>query len=99
MEAEEFRIGGQPSGKRGRVADHKCAVAISFERKGRKLGWLRLQVIKDCLSGELIPFVPANIERESIVTADGWPGYPIHDTWGRVDIGNFPISPPYSAQS
>lgn len=75
VEADEFYIGGKRSGKRGRGAEHKCAVAIAVERDGRKLGRLRLQVIEDCSSGELIPFVQANIKRASIVTTDGWPGY------------------------
>lgn len=75
VEADEFYIGGQHSGKRGRGAQNKCAVAIAVERKGRKLGRLRLQVIDDCSSGELMAFIQENVEYESQVTTDGWPGY------------------------
>lgn len=75
VEADEFYLGGKRSGKRGRAAEHKCAVAIAVEKKGRKLGRLRLQVIEDCSSGELIPFVQANVDRGSLVTTDGWSGY------------------------
>ena len=42
IEADEFYIGGQASGKRGRGAEHKCAVAVAVERKGKQLGRLRL---------------------------------------------------------
>ncbi|MCP3897032.1 IS1595 family transposase [Moraxella sp.] len=45
VEADEFYLGGKKSGKRGRGAGHKCAVAIAVERKNPKLGRLRLQVI------------------------------------------------------
>src|SRR6266567_1215364 len=38
IEADEFYLGGERSGKRGRGADHKCKVAIAVERQGRKLG-------------------------------------------------------------
>ena len=75
VETDEFYLGGQHSGKRGRGAEHKCAVAIAVERKGRKLGRLRLQVIEDCSAGELTPFVQQNIEPGSSITTDGWKGY------------------------
>ena len=75
VEADEFYIGGQSSGKRGRGASHKCAVAIAVERKDWKLGRLRVQMIEDCSGEELIPFILANVEKGSTVTTDGWPGY------------------------
>ena len=75
VEADEFYLGGRRSGKRGRGAEHKCAVAVAVERKGRKLGRLRLQVIEDCSAGELIPFAHANVGSGSTITTDGWSGY------------------------
>jgi len=75
IEADEFYLGGERSGKRGRGSDNKCAVAIALEKKGRKLGRLRLQVIEGCGAGELIPFVQSNVEVGSTVTTDGWIGY------------------------
>ena len=71
VEADEFYLGGQKSGKRGRGAEHKCAVAIAVERKNPKLGRVRLQVIDDCSAGELIPFVKANVVPGSCITTDG----------------------------
>lgn len=75
IEADEFYIGGQSAGKRGRGAGHKCAVAIAVEKINPKLGRVRLQIIDDCSAGELIPFVKANVVPGSCVTTDGWPGY------------------------
>lgn len=75
VEADEFYLGGERSGKRGRGADHKCKVAIAVERQGRKLGRLRMQVIEDCSAGQLIPFVKSNIALGSQVLTDGWKGY------------------------
>lgn len=75
IEADEFYLGGEHSGKRGRGAEHKCAVAIAVERKGHKLGRLRMQVIQRCGSDDLIPFATANIASGSTVTTDGWKGY------------------------
>ena len=76
IEADEFYLGGERSGKRGRGAEHKCAVAIAVERKPtRKLGRLRLQVISDCSAGELTPFITGNVEHGSSIQTDGWKGY------------------------
>ena len=83
LEADEFYLGGQKSGKRGRGAEHKCAVAIAVERKNPKLGRLRLQVIEDCSAGELVPFVQTNVDSGSNITTDGWLGY------SPLPVGNY----------
>lgn len=76
IEADEFYLGGQSSGgKRGRGADHKCAIAVAVERKGKKLGRLRMQVIDRCNADNLIPFVENNVSSGSFVSTDGWKGY------------------------
>jgi transposase-like protein len=75
IEADEFYLGGTHSGKRGRGADNKCKVAVAVERQGRKLGRVRLQVIKDCSSEQLLPFVKSNVDLGSLVSTDGWKGY------------------------
>jgi len=75
IEVDEFYLGGEHSGQRGRGAEHKCKVAVAIERKGRKLGRLRLQVISNCSAEELISFANENIARGSQVTTDGWFAY------------------------
>lgn len=75
VEADEIYLGGEHSGKRGRGADHKCKVAIAVERQGKKLGRLRMQVIDDCSSAQLLPFVKSSVAAGSQVMTDGWKGY------------------------
>jgi transposase-like protein len=75
IEVDEFYLGGEQSGKRGRGAEHKSKVVVAVERKGRKLGRLRLEVIECCSAEELTSFVKANIDLGSQITTDGWLGY------------------------
>lgn len=75
VEVDEFYLGGERSGKRGRGAEHKCKIAVAIERQGHKLGRLRMQVIDNCGGNELIPFVKNNVSAGSQVLTDGWNGY------------------------
>ena len=75
VEVDEIYVGGQHSGKRGRGSENKLAVVVAAEKKGKKLGRIRLQVIEDCSGEELMPFIQANIESGSSVVTDGWKGY------------------------
>ena len=75
MEVDEFYLGGEPSGKRGLGAERKCVVAVAAERKRRKLGRLRLQIIDTCSARDLIPFIQANIAPGNTIHTDDWGGY------------------------
>jgi len=75
VEVDEFFIGGKHKGKRGRGAENKHSVVVAVERKGNKLGRLRLQVIEKCSADNLIPFIQDNVTLKSHVTTDGWLGY------------------------
>lgn len=75
IEADEFYLGGACSGKRGRGAENKCKVAVAVERQGRKLGRIRLQMITDCSSEQLLPFLKTNTVSGSLISTDGWKGY------------------------
>jgi transposase-like protein len=75
IEADEFYIGGKGTGKRGRGAQRKCVVAVAVERKEKKLGRLRLQVIEDCSGKELANFIQSNVETGSQISTDGWKAY------------------------
>lgn len=74
LEVDEFYLGGV-RGKKGRGSKYKFAVAVAVERKGKRLGRLRLQVIDRCTAKELIPFVTNNVTSGSNITTDGWAGY------------------------
>jgi transposase-like protein len=84
IEADEFYIGGETSGKRGRGAEHKCAAAIAVEKDGKRLGRVRFQVIEGCSAGELLPFIHANIEQGSTVFTDGWSAYKSLESEGYI---------------
>jgi transposase-like protein len=75
VEVDEFYLGGEHSGQRGRGAKHKCKVAVAVERQGYKLGRLRLQVIPCCSSKVLTAFARTNITSGSQITTDAWTGY------------------------
>lgn len=78
VEVDEFVIGGQQSGKRGRGSEGKTIVAVAVERCNteKKIGRIRLQVLLDYSSFSLETFIDANIEPGSTVVTDGWPSYP-----------------------
>jgi len=76
VEADEFYLGGQESGgKRGRAAEQKCAVALAVERKGRKIGRIRMRFIPDCSHESLQAFINTHVQEQSNVMTDGWSGY------------------------
>ena len=78
VEVDEFVIGGQKPGKRGRGAEGKTIVAAAVERSDikRKIGRVRLHVILDYTAFSLETFIDENIEPVSTVVTDAWPSYP-----------------------
>jgi transposase-like protein len=81
VEVDDFVLGGQKSGKRGRGAEGKTIVVAAAEKRGYKLGRIRLQVAQDFSSDSLTPFIEQNIEAGSHIITDGWKGYnPIADS-------------------
>ena len=75
IEVDEFFIGGQKPGKRGRGANGKTIVIAAVEKECHKLGRIRLQVIPDCSSGSILSFIDEYIEPGSTIVSDGWKGY------------------------
>ena len=75
VEVDEFFIGGQKSGKRGRGSTGKTIVVAAVERTGGKLGRIRLKVIPNCSSEALVAFITDAVEPGSTVCTDGWKGY------------------------
>lgn len=80
VEVDEFVVGGQKSGKRGRGAEGKTIVAVAVERcnesKKKRIGRIRLQVILDYSALSLETFINENIEPGSIIATDSWSSYP-----------------------
>ena len=75
VEVDEFFIGGQKSGKRGRGATGKTIIATAVQRNGNKLGRIRLKVISNCSSEALSAFINESVAAGSTVYTDGWKGY------------------------
>jgi len=75
VEVDEFVIGGQQPGKRGRGAIGKAIVVAAVEKEGKQLGRIRLQVVPDYSGDVLEQSVIANVSPGSIVMTDGWKGY------------------------
>ena len=80
IEADETLVGGSRSGRPGRGAAGKTVVAGAVEsgrgqRRGRRLGRLRLAVVPDASAASLEGFVVGNLAAPAAVTTDGWSGY------------------------
>jgi transposase-like protein len=87
IEIDEAFIGGKQSGgKRGRGTENKTLVAIAVEKKGDKIGRIRLGVIKDASSESLFEFIQNSVERGSTVNTDGWRGYSGLENYGYGHI-------------
>jgi len=72
---DQFFIGGQQPGKRGRGANGKTIVLAAVEKQGKKFGRIRLQVVPDCSGAVLEQFVSTNVTTGTTVITDGWKGY------------------------
>ncbi len=75
VEIDEFYIGGQQPGKRGRGANGKSIVIAAVEKDGNKVGRIRLQVVPNCSGDVLSQFVETYIAPGSKVVTDAWKGY------------------------
>jgi len=75
VEVDESYLGGEYEGKRGRGSENKIPIAIAVEKKGQKLGRVRVHVIQDCSSESLSTFITTNIVTKSVIKTDGWSGY------------------------
>jgi len=75
VEVDESYIGGETTGKRGRGAGNKVLVAIAVELDGKKLGRVRISIIKDASKESLHSFIKENIEADSKLITDDWSGY------------------------
>ena len=74
VEVDEFFIGGQKSGKRGRGAYGKNIVAVAVGRWNmeKRIGRIRLHAALDCSAYSLETFILDNIEASSTVATDSW---------------------------
>jgi transposase-like protein len=75
VEIDETFIGGVAEGKRGRGSANKSLVIIAVEVLSKGTGRARLKIIPNAEGKHLLKFIRENVELETIITTDGWPGY------------------------
>jgi len=75
VEVDETYIGAPQEGKRGRGAYGKRLVFVAVEKKGRKIGRIRMVEIPDASGLSLKGSVESSIVQGSTLLTDGWSGY------------------------
>jgi transposase-like protein len=76
IEVDEAYIGGpEEGGKRGRGTENKVLVAVAVEVNDKKIGRVRMGVIKSASSEHIHAFIQESVEMGSTIISDGWSGY------------------------
>lgn len=77
VEMDETVVGGtRHDGSTGRGTTGKCLIAVAAEKgHPRGIGNIRMSVIQNASSRELIRFTKSNVEPSSKIRTDGWRGY------------------------
>jgi len=76
IEVDETYIGGvTKSGRIGRGSERKALVAIAVEVNDNKIGRIRLKLIEDASSSQLLPFIEEAVTHGSTIITDGWSSY------------------------
>ena len=86
IEVDECYVGGKFEGKAGRGSENKTLIAVAVEIKGKKLGRIRMSVMKDASSDSFVPFITGNIEKGSTLITDGWRGLSGIESYGYERI-------------
>lgn len=84
VEVDETYVGGQKPGKGGRGAESKELVVIAAQKKGNRIGRIRLQRVMDASSTSLEKAVKDSIEPGSTILTDGWKGYSVLTRHGYI---------------
>lgn len=75
VEVDETFVGGVEEGSGRRHVGKKALVAVAAEIRGKAIGRIRLQRVRDSSADSLVGFVEAAVERGSAVVTDGLPSY------------------------
>lgn len=75
VEVDETYVGGVETGVNGRKTETKTIVGIAVERRGKAMGRIRLQIMKDASIESCEQFVQNCVNQGSLVYSDGWSGY------------------------
>lgn len=99
VEVDEFFVGGQEEGKKGRGKDKKRLVAIAIKVDKKGIHQCYAQVIPSADHIELEAFFDAHIEKSANIRTDGWKGYlPLKEKYKNMTAkasgkkgGTFPL--------
>jgi transposase-like protein/ribosomal protein L37AE/L43A len=86
VEVDETYVGGHEEGVIGRGAKTKSLVAIAVEKDGRRIGRVRMRVVKNFTASELCGFVSDCIELDSTVRTDGLRSYLTLPSQGAIRL-------------
>lgn len=75
VEVDETFVGGVEEGGGRRHVGKKALVAVAAQVDGKRIGRIRLGVVRDSSADSLIPFVKQSIAPGSTVITDGLPSY------------------------
>ncbi|MDR3189278.1 MAG: IS1595 family transposase, partial [Prevotellaceae bacterium] len=75
VEVDEFFVGGQEEGKKGRGKEDKQLVVVAIEKKGRGVSRMYGKVIEHADADSLGGFMREKIAKKAKVRADSWQGY------------------------
>jgi transposase-like protein len=75
VEVDETYLGGLEEGVAGRRRGDKALIVVAAQADGKRIGRIRLRMIRDASAESLHPFVADSIEPGSTVHTDGWQGY------------------------
>ena len=75
VEVDETYWGAEEEDVSGRQTERKALIAVAAEERGRGLGRIRMQRVRNASAASLMPFVEESVEPGSLVHTDGWLGY------------------------
>lgn len=75
VQVDETFWGGERPGKHGRGAAGKSLILVAVERKGRRMGRLRLAHVPDSKGETLVSAIRELVERGSMIETDGLQSY------------------------
>ena len=75
VDVDEFFVGGQESGKKGRGKERKQLVVIAIEKRGKGISRMYGKVIEQADAKNLGDFMREKIELQAQIKTDKWLGY------------------------
>lgn len=75
VEVDEAFVGGVEKGGGKRHVGKKALVAVAAEIRGKAIGRIRLQRVRDSSADSLIGFIKQSVKPGSVVITDGLPSY------------------------